>query len=1040
MIKQGPLTLFVDRPILTLMAALTLCSLGVLSFARLPLRLVPADMAQGQINMWIPVAQSMTPQEVQEQVMEPLEAQIRTIPGVAETRASCETDSAFIRIKLDTGIDLMLAAAEVRDRAQRAKLDWPRGVDRYFTWREDGNSAPLSFFQILTPERDSKWDDKIDRVVRPMLERVDGVGRVEIWGLLAETLRIWFDRDLLVAHRIDYGELIQRLMRDNFARPVGELDDGHSRYLVRVNSKFQSQEEIENYPIRTGLRIKDIARVERVPSVRDSLARFDQKYTYTGVLRLAAGVNPVEASRGARAAMSDLENDPRLNGIAFRQLFDQGEMIESSLQTLLSTSIQGGLLALLALYAFLRNVRATVAIALAIPLALLVAGCYAFFAGRSLNLLTMAGMTLAVGMVVDNSVVVLENIRRLRARGMRMRDAAVQGPREIVLAITTATLTTIVVILPLVFISEDQNLRAALGAIGLTLSVALLGSLGVALLLLPSGMRHLGAGIGVAAEGRSKPSKWSPVNLVMRANRWLVHFGLRHRWWAAIGCVALVFSMGTAFSQLDFHEKGGGPFRGGDITLNIELPAGRTLREVADEVQEFENFLLARKEEWSLDHLSVRFDRTSARFDLILDPEFDTDDKPALTNEIRLAWPRRPGINLRMKDRSGGGARGGGESGDDKNSNNFVVRLWGPDSQFLTERALEIAGQLEQLDDVVSAEVDRVEGNREVVVNVDRQQLSEFEVAPAALTRTMSSGLRGVELTRYEEDDGDVRLIAQFDAERNPTLLDLRETRVWNRQGMFQRLDDLSSIRFENSLEKISRIDGRTAVQIEGTRAEGVTSTQMSEHIRTVMDSTSLPRGYSWSEASYAGQIGEQLAELGKAGALAVALIFMLMGVLFESVILPAAILVTVPFAMLGAAWSLVLFHGSIDVMAGIGIMLLAGIVVNNGIVLLDCIARLRREGRTRTSAILRGARMRLRPIVMTATTTIVGLIPMAIFGESTGQGISYVSMSIAVAGGLAVCTVFTAFSVPLAYVFIDDTKRLCGRIVGFVLRPFRRA
>ena len=299
----------------------------------------------------------------------------------------------------------------------------------------------------------------------------------------------------------------------------------------------------------------------------------------------------------------------------------------------------------------------------------------------------------------------------------------------------------------------------------------------------------------------------------------------------------------------------------------------------------------------------------------------------------------------------------------------------------------------------------------------------------------MSSGLRGIELSRFEDGQTDVRLIAQFDAERNPSLLDLKATQVWSEGGTFRELANLAEVRFRDALERIKRIDGRTALQVRGKRADDVTSGEMSDLLTAVMATVALPRGYSWSEASYSGEISAQLEELGRAGLLAITLVFMLMGILFESVVLPGAILVTVPFAILGSLLSLWLFYGSIDVMAGIGVLLLAGIVVNNGIVLLDCIARLRRQGRSRMYAIMRGTRTRTRPIFMTATTTVVGLLPMAVFGESSGQGFSYVSMSIAVSGGLIVSTVFTVLTVPIAYTFLDDGKRLARGL----LRRLRR-
>ena len=362
--RRDLFSLFIDRPVLTLMVTLAVLLIGVISFTRLPLRFVPEGLSENEINIWIPVPTGRTPAEVEDKIVEPFEELLRTIPGLRRVEAESSASSAQFTITLDEGMDSTLAAAEVRDRAQRAKLRWPDGVDRYFSWREDASSVPLAFIQMLAPERSAEWDFLIDKVVQPRLEAVDGVGRVDVWGLLDETIRIWFDHDKLVAHRVDYRMLLERMASDNFAEPVGELDDGQHRYLVRVDTKFKSLEEIEAYPVRTGLVLSNLARVERVPSVRNRLSRFNQKYTYTGMVGTAAGTNPVDASKRLRAAVASLGDDPRLGELEFRFLFDQGAMITESLETLLSTSLQGGLLALVVLLLFLlRNLRFTIAIA-----------------------------------------------------------------------------------------------------------------------------------------------------------------------------------------------------------------------------------------------------------------------------------------------------------------------------------------------------------------------------------------------------------------------------------------------------------------------------------------------------------------------------------------------------------------------------------------------------------------------------------------------------------------------------------------------------
>ncbi|MBI5852449.1 MAG: efflux RND transporter permease subunit [Planctomycetes bacterium] len=1014
--------LFVDRPVTTLVATIAILVVGALALARMPLQLAPDGLTAGSINLWIPIRRDMPPREVEERVVRPLEEQLRTVPGIKRIACEAGRNRVFCRVELDNGIDTVLAAAEVRDRAQRARLEWPAEVDQYFSWREDMSGAPLAFVRLRTPDRGPEWDFKMDQVVRPRLEAVDGVGRCELWGLVDETLRILFDRDKLVEHQVDYGEVLRRLAADNFTKPVGEIDDGNARYLVRVDTKFTSRDEIERWPIRPGLVIGDVARVIDVPSVRDNVSKFEGDYTYTAVLRLAAGTNPVEASHNVRAATKEIERSPELAGLGFTFLFDQGEMIEESLVNLLSSSLQGGALAVLVLFLFLRNFRLTLVVALSMPLALTIAIGWMFFAGDSFNILSMTGLTLAVGMVVDNSVVVLENILRRRSTSSDLRGACIRGASEIVMPVTMSTLTTVVVIAPLVFMSSERGVRTMFAALGMPLCIALVGSLAIALGFLPSAVRHLGVG-RAALLAESGFGRFSPMRALLLFNRLLLRPVLAGFWWrcaAAVAALALIFTTGIAWNGLSASGGGGGgPMRRGDVTINLEIPRGMTLGDVAAEVEQYEAHLDARRKELRIESVASRFSRTSIRFDVGVARDVPRTEYRAISNRLRDEWPKRPGVKLTLRD--SGASMGGGSSADDKTNTRFVLRIWGRDSEFLANKALEVRDRLARREEVATVEVDSAQGNEELVVTVDRDRLSDLRVRPESLERTMSAGLRGSEIARFQERDREVRLIVQFDGEEKPSVWDLKETKVFAGASGFQRVDDLVDVRFERSLAEIDRIDGKTQVTVVGDRRDTVSAQQMSVVLRDVMGATFLPRGYEWSEASPNREAQEDFKELADAGFLAIVLILLLMGVLFESLVLPAAIIVTVPFAIFGAFWSLRILAGSIDPMAFIGVVLLAGVVVNNGIILLDCIERLRRDGVDRNTAILDATRIRLRPIAMTAATTIAGLLPMAIFGDPGDDGISYVGMSIAVAGGLAVSTVLTAFAVPLAYLFFDD-------------------
>jgi HAE1 family hydrophobic/amphiphilic exporter-1 len=902
--------LLVDRPVLSLMVTLAILSVGAMALWNLPLRLVPAGMVSSRINVWVPIAQAQTPREVEEKVVKPTEELLKTIPGLREIRSNSRTRSARFWINLNDDLDPTLASAEVRDRLQRAKQSWPEGVDRYFTWREDATAMPLAFFQMLTPERNADWDHRIEKVVQPRLEAVEGVGRVEVWGHLEESIRIWFDREKLIAHRVDYRELITRLASDNFTEPVGELQGRDQRLLLRVDSKFRSLEEIESYPVRTGLLLRDIARIERVPTVRNSLSRFNQRFCYSGMIRATAGTNPVATSRRVRETAAALAAEPELSGLDFRFMLDQGALIEDSLKTLLKSLAQGGALALLVLFLFLRNVRATLGIGVAIPFTLLIVCGWLFFTGSTLNILTMAGMTLAVGMVVDNSVVVMENIRRLREEGVPLRQACVEGAREVGLAITVATLTTVVVFLPMVFMSSQTATRIMFSAVGIPLSVALLGSLFVALLLLPAGIRNLSRRTRQAQQPVACSPVWSPAAWLIGFNRLLLRLCLKRRYWVLAGLLFYVVLTGAKtlpapFPSLDMDTRGSGAFRRGDITVNLEMPRGMTLRDVVDQVRSYEGYILARKEEWKVKAISVRLSRTYARFDLQIPRDVSISEVPELANKIRKAWPRRPGIKMVLHNV-------GGEtdsSASEKNQRNFVVRLRGRDSEHLTALGVKIQERLLALAEVEEAEIAMAEDNEEVVMELDQDRMQELGVLPEVLFGTVTAGLQGREISRFEESGRELRLIAEFDSERNPTLKDLKDTQIWSRRQSAQSLDEMARIRFQKALGSIFRRDGKTTVTLVGRRTPGVGPRAFSGILKSNMRRFPMPKGYSWEEDSASRETERQMEELRDAGILSVILIFLLMAILFESIILPGAILVTIVIASVGAMWSLKFFY-----------------------------------------------------------------------------------------------------------------------------------
>ncbi|HKX45303.1 MAG TPA: efflux RND transporter permease subunit, partial [Planctomycetota bacterium] len=483
--RGGFFALTVRRPVALLVVFATLVVVGAIAYLRIPIQLLPQGFQEPSLFLWVPNP-GASPRENEEKVARPIEEQLRTLAGIERIRSWSDDDVVRISIGFDASLDLDIAKAEVRDRLERARPLLPQTVERIGLWSEDADQMPIAFFGVLHPGDSPRTDFMLNEIVIPRLEAITGISQVEVWGDLADSVRILLDEDRVVAAGVDIGELIGRLSNDNFADPLGELDDGGRRFLLRTDMRFGSLEEIDAYPVTRSLTLGDLGEVREVKSVRDQLSRIDGAYSYFGVAQKDSVGNVVEASRELRAAFEELERDPRLAGeLTFLPFFVQGDLIESSLAQLQSTAYWGGALAVAVLFVFLRRIRLTLCVALAIPVSALLALAWEYFAGGSFNLLTMVGITLAIGMLVDNAVVVVENIARRRLDEPDGLEAARAGAAEIALAVTLATLTTVVVFLPLIFMSEDPMARLIFGGIGLPLCIALLFSLLVAVVFLP---------------------------------------------------------------------------------------------------------------------------------------------------------------------------------------------------------------------------------------------------------------------------------------------------------------------------------------------------------------------------------------------------------------------------------------------------------------------------------------------------------------------------------------------------------------------------
>jgi HAE1 family hydrophobic/amphiphilic exporter-1 len=1135
--EHGPRGFFhglVQRPIALLVLFVTLIVVSLIAYQRIPLQLFPSGFTEPGLFIWIPNPGSSA-QENEELVARVVEEQLRTLSGIEEMRSWSERDVVRIRLNFSGSADMDLAKAEVRDRVERAWPTLPETCETAGIWSESSDTLPITFFGIKLEGDPERRDLLMDRVIVPRLEAVSGIGKVDVWGVQEDSIRILLDEDKVAATGLDLGTVIRRLAQDNFARPLGEIDDGGRELILRSDMRFRTPEEIAEFPLDGGLCIKDIGRVARVKEVQNQVSRIDGGYAYFGMATKDSQSNVVETTDRFRAAMEELEKDPALGGqVAFLPFFMQGDMIKTSLAQLQKTAIEGGVLSVVVLLVFLRRLRLTICVALSIPVSALMAIAWEYFGGGSFNVITMTGITLAIGMLVDNAVVVVENILRLLRAGASADEAAAEGTAEIALAVTLATITTVIVFLPLIFLTDQAAVRLLMKSLVIPYSIALFASLLLALVFTPvivtrlsgrrsreqnrltaafdpllrlplrgvkllvaglrwswfqalrgcagvnrllllaltplrwplallasggaaylawSSMRGLAGGapltpFGVesgsaavllagpiavalatlavgffvlprwrARERRpvARPRSFLPagdslVDMVIELNQRLLAWTMHHRL-AACGLTLLLFlTIAIPFGGM-METALGQESSGDELRFRVGLDGHFTLAEAEQELRVYEDFLTSRKPEYHFDHWSHRFDEDGGRFGLYFDEMQDGKTIDALEKRLKKELPRVAGHRLRFYD----------ENDSDSNTQSMAsFTLLGPDSRELERLGAQAVKLLERVPGLSEVSSPLEEAPDQIEVQVDRDLAQELGVDTQTVESSIAYALGGFPLPRFQEEGREIPLRIEFDDTETAGLPTLNDLAVFGAQGGVP-LSSIGSLSFAKGSRSIFRRDGKTSFTLEGKVEDPLQVLAVTSAGQRALAELDLPRGYSIDTSdSLLQQRDEDMSALWKAFGLGLLLVFLVMSMFFESLLLPFTVIFTVPFAILGSFWALFLTGTPMDPVGVIGMIILAGVVVNHCIVLIDRIRTLRPAFPDRLQAVLEGSRQRVRPVLMTALTTVVGLLPM-ITAAPPRDGIDYRSLAVIVAGGLTSATFFTLWVVPLAYTLLDD-------------------
>jgi len=1006
------------RPVTVVMGMLALLVLGGISYARIPVQLMPTGYDFPFIWMWAPY-RNASPQEVERQIVQPVEDAIGTMPGLRRVESRAGSDYANWRMEFSQDTSMDEAWSNLVDRMERTMPELPDDFDQYFIWKYNPEDDPIMWMAVSLPDEETDPAYIVETRIVKALERVPGVARVEFNGAARAQIYVDFNREQVERHKVSLYRVMQQLRGDNFTMPSGQVRAEGKTVLVRSIATFDEVETIRRLPIGDGLVLDDIAEVIHGRPLDTTVHRVNGLEAAAMDIYKESGANTLEVTQALAATIDRLGDDPTLKGFQFHRFFDQGELIQESIDNLRDTAVQGGLLAVFVLFAFLRRTRITLLIAATIPMSLLMTLVMMYAQGETINLLSMMGLMLSVGMVVDNSIVVVESIYRRRELGEPPLQAALEGTAEVALAIVAATLTTIVVFLPLITMSNDARFSFFMGRLGLPVCYALISSLVVALVIVPLATTLVAGGEPAA-----------PSRLI----QWLTNkyesalaLVLRRRADAVLLALGALASMTWAMNNLQRADEVSGGMV--DVVVRMTFPASFSTSEMDEGLGEVEALLLGQQEEWNIKAVRTRRWRGSTRgFVMAFLERRERDDvsKEDIVKLLEEDLPEIPGVKISL-GWGGGGGRGGG--------NQLKISLSGPDSEVLAELAEGVSQRLRDVPGVlgVEAEIDE-RGADELVLEVDRTRASRYGVSPDVLAQTVAFGFRGGMLSPVHINGKDVPVQTGFRLEDRRNIERLDALAVWSEAMGPVALSTVADKSFKKGYGQIRRVNRRTSLNVKVMLEEEDMMAGRGK-ITRALAGVQLPRGYSWNTGRRFEQLEEQDAARTFALLMSVAYVFLLMGMLFESFWLPMSVLLSIPFAFFGVYWMLYLTGTTFEMMAGIGLVILVGIVVNNAIVLVDRVQQHREEGMTRNDAILAGGRDRMRPILMTAATTIVGLLPMAA-GDSGIVGVPYYPLGRAVIGGLLASTMLSLILVPLFYTFLDDFKGLLLRVMGWRATP----
>lgn len=1013
----------IKHKVTTILAFIIISIFGLSMYSDLKLTLIPEVIYPGAfVNCYYNGA---SPEDVEELVTRPIESVIATVPGVKSIQSTSSENMSMVMVNYTEGTDIDMAAIKLREKLDQLTL--PEGCRDPIIQNLNMNDLMPVVTLTMSGQNLSEIQRMCDEEIRPALERIAGVASVQIYGGIEEQVTVAADAARLAGYNLSISYLSQYLASSNLLQPGGEIKNGTQSLSVSTDGKFRSVNDVADtlIPLPTGgaVRLSELADVYLEKKSQSTIAKANGEPCVVLSVIKQSDANEVEAAKAVQKVLATIQEDkPNFD---FMVVYDSSEYIMGAANSAIQNILMGVVLSAIVVFLFLRRMGPTLAIGIAMPFCILTVFVVMKFFDITLNMISLGGIALGVGMIVDNSIVVLENIYRYTADGHSRFDACVKGAKEVALPVMASTLTTIAVFLPIGLAGGIAGMMFK--DFCLTITFLLLGSLLIAMTLVPLLSYFLLDEAKVRRRRLGHDEKAPPFSNILTAMRQkymvVLRYFIRKRWVAVLvsgGLVVLfvVSCLSTESVLLPDVDQG-------QINVSISVPVGTEAEQsmaFADKVA-----VLIEENCPELDSLCYYTETASASIivNLVKKNERDRSSKEVAAS-LRDATRDVAGCKISV---SAGSMMTMGSSGTP-----ISVKISGDSYGVLTQIANELKTQIAVLPGAINVKSSVEDATPAVKVKVKRDTAAMYGMNIATIGGAVRAELSGTTATTMTLDGNDIEVVIRGNESAAASLDALRSMPITLGTGGQVPLSTLAEVVVELSPQTITRFDQSRQVDITGDIDE-TDMTTMNRQISEILAAYDMPEGYSAETGGSYSDMQDSFGDLILALVIALGLVYFVLASQFESFIMPVIVMMILPIALTGALFGLPLTGSDLSMTAIVGLIMLSGVVVNASIILVDYIKVRRLMGESKEDAILHACPLRIRPIMMTTMTTVLSMVPMSL---GLGEGGELMQpMSIVMISGMIIATVTTLFFTPVYYSLLDSLNERMG---NFFFRKKRRA